>query len=161
MKKQFYSNMKFVINALGILVIGVFVGCQKDLVQTEMDEGIGSAALKSAKEANVMVISNSATLPEGLAEELANYGEIVQSIPEIGVLVVKPKVSNFKGKVRKLAAVGSVVTDIKTKWLEPENVVPLTNPPSIGDDETYFGLQWGMDAIDAPEAWNSGLPEKA
>jgi lantibiotic leader peptide-processing serine protease len=30
------------------------------------------------------------------------------------------------------------------------------NPPSTGDSNPLFGYQWGMDAIDAPQAWNSG-----
>jgi subtilisin family serine protease len=32
-----------------------------------------------------------------------------------------------------------------------------SNPPSIGDNEPRFELQWGMDAINAPEAWNAGF----
>jgi len=32
----------------------------------------------------------------------------------------------------------------------------MANPTSIGDDEQFFPYQWGMDAINAPEAWNAG-----
>jgi len=31
------------------------------------------------------------------------------------------------------------------------------NPPISGDDDFYFDLQWGHDAVNAPEAWNAGL----
>lgn len=30
------------------------------------------------------------------------------------------------------------------------------SPPTSGDDDFFFDLQWGHDAIDAPEAWNAG-----
>ena len=41
-------------------------------------------------------------------------------------------------------------------WLEPLDVDPFANPYSIGSNEPFFPLLWGMDAIDAPEAWNEG-----
>lgn len=157
MKRPFFSNMKFIIHVFGILIIGVLMGCQKDLVQPESFDDPGSAALKSAKSTNFMIISKSEALPDGLVDELAKYGEIVSSTPEIGVVVVKPTVSNFEKKVGKISGIRSVIKDYKARWLEPENVQPMVNPPSIGDDEGYFYLQWGLDAIDAPEAWNTGI----
>ena len=157
MKRPFFSRTKFVINVVGILIIMVLVGCQKDLVQTETFDDLGSNALKSAKRVNYMVITKSETLPNGLENELAKYGEIVNSIPEIGVVVVKPRDSNFEKKVSNISAVRSVVPDYKARWIEPGKVYPKENPPSIGDDEPAFILQWGMDAINAPEAWNAGV----
>jgi subtilisin family serine protease len=34
--------------------------------------------------------------------------------------------------------------------------VDFANPPTSGDDDFLFDLQWGHDAIDAVEAWNAG-----
>lgn len=31
------------------------------------------------------------------------------------------------------------------------------NPPLSGDDDFLFDLQWGHDAVNAPEAWNAGV----
>ncbi|HEX2975607.1 MAG TPA: S8 family serine peptidase, partial [Bacteroidales bacterium] len=50
----------------------------------------------------------------------------------------------------------AVVPDLKARFLDPEKNLQEVNPPSIGDDETYFPYLWGMDAINAPEAWNEG-----
>lgn len=156
MKNYFFLKTRFFIGLFGILVIVGLTGCQKDLLQTEDDNDLEVVALKSASMNNFMVISKSESLPDGLVDKLADYGEIINSIPEIGVVVVKPTVSNFKKKAGNLSNVQSVVPDISPKWLEPVTAFPMTNPPSIGDDEQFFYVQWGLDAIDAPEAWNAG-----
>jgi lantibiotic leader peptide-processing serine protease len=43
---------------------------------------------------------------------------------------------------------------------EPETAAPVENPPTSGDDDRLFGMQWGLDAIDAPEAWATGARGK-
>ncbi len=47
-------------------------------------------------------------------------------------------------------------------WIEPPIVAEdnvgldaIGNPPASGEDDFFFDLQWGHDAIDAPEAWNT------
>ncbi|MBW8333918.1 MAG: S8 family serine peptidase [Prolixibacteraceae bacterium] len=105
---------------------------------------------------NFMVISKSETLSAGFEKQLSAYGEIVKSMPEIGIVVIKPTTSNFQTKVAKLTEVKAVVRDLKVKWIEPDKFISEASPPSIGNNETFFYRQWGMDAIDAPEAWNAG-----
>lgn len=69
---------------------------------------------------------------------------------------MRPTVSGFEGKVSKVPGVLAVIPDLKARFLDPEKNLQEVNPPSIGDDETYFPYLWGMDAINAPEAWNEG-----
>ncbi len=150
--------MKKIQTLLAFLVLGFCFGCQKDILNTEntsVPESL-STTKSSAKITNFMVITKSETLPAGFERQLSAYGEIVKSIPEIGVIVVKPTIANFEQKVAKLSAVKAVVPDLMAKWIEPIKFFSEANPPSIGSDETYFGYQWGMDAINAPEAWNAG-----
>ncbi len=46
------------------------------------------------------------------------------------------------------------------RMLTPESVTEpqlvADNPPSTGDNNPFFHYLWGMDAIDAPQAWNAG-----
>ena len=46
-------------------------------------------------------------------------------------------------------------------WLPPQTNVAFEedfgNPPNSGDNDTRFDLQWGHDAVDAPEAWTEGF----
>ncbi|MCG6191080.1 S8 family peptidase [Maribellus maritimus] len=157
MRKLYNKNLRFFARVLGVVIFAVFTGCQNDPLETEIDFDSEGITLKSAKANNFMVISKSETLPEGLVNELASLGEIVKTIPEIGIAVIKTTAPNFKTKASKLSDVQSVVADLSLKWLEPVKVFPMASPPSIGDDEEFFPLQWGLDAINAPEAWNAGF----
>ena len=49
-----------------------------------------------------MVITTSETLPAGFEKDLSAYGQIVNSIPEIGVVVIKPTIQIQKVKLPDL-----------------------------------------------------------
>ena len=159
MKSLFSTCTKF----NGILFLFLFLafgsGCQKSVIETggTLIPDSQSTQYISSESNNFIVITKSETLPEGFEKQLSAYGEIIRSMPEIGEVVIKPKTSNFEAKVSKLTQVQAVVPDLKVKWIEPEKFVSEANPPSIGSNETYFRYQWGMDAINAPEAWNEGF----
>lgn len=158
MKSSFISRTKITGILLGLLVLVFPSGCQKDIIETDnaLDPVSDEVTLKGAKIQDLMVITASETLPAGFEKNLSAYGQIVNTIPEIGVVVIRPADSNSAGKIARLRGVLAVVPDLKVKWIEPDKFVADANPPSIGSNETYFRYQWGMDAIDAPEAWNAG-----
>ena len=156
MRFLFFSSTKFPGILLGFLILLFSSGCQEDILQTDITDEAESPVLKKAKISNFMVITKAETLPADFEIKLAAYGKIVRSIPEIGIVVVKPAVSDFEKTVAKLSEVQAVVPDLVIKWIEPDNFIEESNPPSIGDDEPYFEYQWGLDAINAPEAWNDG-----
>jgi subtilisin family serine protease len=157
MKFLLFTRTKFFGILSGFLILAFSSGCQKESpdLNNALVAGSLSTAQISVKTANFIVITKSVTLPAGFETQLSAYGKIIRSIPEIGEIVVKPTVSNFKSKVEKLAVVQAVVPDLNVRWIEPIKVIEELNPPSIGDNETYFSRQWGMDAINAPEAWNT------
>ncbi len=137
-----------------------FTSCQKDESVMQDVSDYETLNLKSAKTLNFMVLSKSETLPDGFVAELSNYGKVVRSIPEIGLIVVKSSNSSFEKQVARLANVKSVVPDLVIKCIEPINYTVNGNPLSIGSNEHYFDIQWGLDAINAPEAWNAGYTGK-
>jgi subtilisin family serine protease len=158
MKSLFISRTKLPEVFLGILFLVFCFGCQKDFNETE--NALEPVSLKSATVAspeikNYLVITKAETLPADFESQLSDYGEIVSSIPEIGMVVIKPFSANFEKKVANLAGVLAAVPDLKIKWIEPDRFVSEANPPSIGNNESFFNFQWGMDAINAPEAWNA------
>ncbi|HET6557841.1 MAG TPA: S8 family serine peptidase [Prolixibacteraceae bacterium] len=152
---------------LVLLVFGLIFGCQEELQEPTITDKQSPLELKSAKNANFMVISTSETLPSGFEKKLSPYGQVVKSMPEIGIVVIKPTSANFELVVSKIEGVSAVVPDLTVKWIEPTQFVTASrkflkaaNPPSIGSNEPYFFYEWGMDAIDAPEAWNAGYKGK-
>lgn len=106
-----------------------------------------------------LIISQSPKLPKGFEEKIqALRGEVTNVIPEIGIVAATSTDPNFPYYASAVRGVRSVVPNIKAKWINPDlQFRAEANPPSIGDDEWYFGIQWGLDAIDAPEAWNAGF----
>jgi subtilisin family serine protease len=149
---------KFTLSFAGLLFLVFSFSCQKGTIESGgmLTPESSTTAFIGGAGSNYIVITKSETLPDGFEAKLAAYGEIVNSIPEIGQVVVKPKVANFESKVAKLTAVQAVVPDFRATWVEPSEIIKEANPISIGSDEPYFQYQWGMDAIDAPEAWNAG-----
>ena len=47
-------------------------------------------------------------------------------------------------------------TSCPAQVVEGPTVAEYGNPPTSGDNDTFFDLQWGHDAVDAPEAWDEG-----
>jgi subtilisin family serine protease len=157
MKSELHTGSKLSAILLGILFLALSHGCQKSNFETDaLRSGYETVASVTANINNFIVITRSETLPAGFEARLSRYGEIIRTIPEIGEIVVKPTVSAFESKVAKLSEVQAVIPDLKLRWIEPVELFTEANPPSIGDNESFFAYQWGMDAIDAPEAWNTG-----
>jgi subtilisin family serine protease len=160
MNKKTKFNTRVFCYFSGIALLLFFAGCQNDLLLTENLEEPEPLMLKSGKTTDFMVITKSETLPRGLEKKLAAYGNLVNTIPEIGIVVLKSGSPNLEKELANLPEIKAVVPDLKAQWIEPAKFTQEANPPSIGDDESLFFYQWGMDAIDAPEAWNAGYTGK-
>ncbi len=98
-------------------------------------------------------------LPAGLATKINNAGgTITRSIPQIGVAFASSSNADFATNAAGIAGVQYAVADMNLQWVNPTYQVEADfgNPPNSGDDDFFFDLQWGHDAIDAPEAWDNG-----
>ncbi len=110
-----------------------------------------------------IIISASNQLPQGLESDVnkAN-GQIQNKLNEVGLATATSDDPEFATKAAKIKGVRSVVRDFEAQWYDPSKEQRVEfdpsfgNPPSSGDDDTRFDLQWGHDAIDAPEAWTAG-----
>ncbi|NOH00801.1 MAG: S8 family serine peptidase [Chloroflexi bacterium] len=106
------------------------------------------------------------TLPKGLeAKVKAAGGTIDRYISQIGLVVVSSSDPKFSTKAAKITGISDVMPNVVLQWVAPLggfNVEDITlneefgNPPNSGDDDIRFDLQWGHDAVDAPEAWDEG-----
>jgi subtilisin family serine protease len=105
-----------------------------------------------------LVVGKGNGLPKNLESMISARGaEILMTIPEIGVAVVESDRNDFMQSFARERSILAAVPNFNIAMPEME-AIPLTdNPPNSGDDDTLFDLQWGHDAVNAPEAWNAGV----
>ncbi len=153
--------------ALASLTMLLFA-CEKDQIFTNESSEESASSLKSAKVESTfinnsfLVISKTNKLPKGLVKSMASVnGTVMNTISAIGLAVVSSDDPDFAVNAAKVNGVGAVVPNLTSQYLDPgrkmESIdADYGNPPVSGDDDFFFDLQWGHDAIDAPEAWEAG-----
>ena len=108
-----------------------------------------------------LILANGNSLPANLnANAAAAGGTLTNTFPEIGIAVATSSNPNFAAQLERGPGIRSVVTNLTVQWVSPVEQVAaehVGNPPTSGDDDFFFDLQWGHDAVDAPEAWNAGM----
>lgn len=118
------------------------------------------AAAPAASAATYVVLGKGAG---SLDREIrAAGGQVRTAMPEIGVFIVESDATNFMNRAKRIAAVSGIAEDVMLEYDLPVSageavsIEDYGNPPFSGDDDVFFDLQWGHDAVDAPEAWNAG-----
>jgi hypothetical protein len=94
----------------------------------------------------------------GFKAKVAAAGGTITNVIDGDIAVVSSANADFKTKA---ASLGEVARNARMQWIPPAREVagPSTNfanPPTSGDDDFFFDLQWGHDAIDSVGAWNAG-----
>lgn len=148
--------------AIAISLIFVLGSCEEEF---DASKKSGSEALSidgqflSGEQSYVLIAKNN--LPNGLAKKVADLGgKLISSTPQAGIAVVQADDVDFASKAAGISGVQAIMPNVKVQFIAPaENVVleaEYNNPPNSGDDDRFFDLQWGHDAVDAVEAWNAG-----
>jgi subtilisin family serine protease len=135
----------------------------KKTLKAAVAASIFSCALLTAgvASADSFVVMAKKNLPAGFAAEVAAAGGTVSyTIPQIGVAVVEAPAS-FRDSGARISGIQDVAANISVRMIDPrpgEQIAfsDYANPPTSGDDDFYFDLQWGHQAIDAASAWNAG-----
>jgi subtilisin family serine protease len=117
--------------------------------------------LKAANMDNApyVIVCNTNDIPKGLDKKInAAGGMILSKMPQIGVVITTSDNPDFVNVASKIKGVKWAVRDELVQWVEPivPNQQEAVKSLSIGDDETFFGIQWALQAIHASEAWDSG-----
>jgi len=154
MKRKFYlAKVVLSICTLGLIV----TSCEKEQVNETLDAN--SMQLEEAPFKNYMVITADSEMTKSVENYLkTSGGEILSTIPEIGIAVVSSKDLDFIQNTLKNKKIVSVIPDYEIKWIPSD----VGEEASLGDGEYFFDQKrlWGMDAIDAPEAWELGFTGK-
>ncbi len=133
--------------------------------QTERNarQGANPSNVRLIKDKFILVANQEQLAANLDAEVAAAGGTINHKLANVGIMLVSSADPNFKSKASKISGLRSVINDFEAQWNNPadQKVVNLDenmvgSPPNSGDDDIRFDLQWGHDAINAPEAWNAG-----
>lgn len=156
------------------LVLGS--GCAKQELQELQTESPATTAnlrvgaersqVKIKRGSYIIISSAANNLPSDLSQQLSSAGgKLTGKTEKVGLATASSTSADFVAKASKIPGVKSVIPDFTVQWYDPakeNNVVSEAygNPPASGDNDPFFDLQWGHDAIDAPEAWNAGYRGK-
>jgi len=148
------------------LLVGL-TACQPDSAPTSPSGSrTGLSVNKASEQSATYLISFAGTAPADLEARLQRAGGRVKRISrDAGVASVVSDAPDFAQQARTIPGVEGVGKDRVIRWVDP-NLRVRQGPnasarstiggASIGDNETFFGVQWAPKAIHAPEAWDAG-----
>ena len=172
MRRKLFTSKFLPVLGLGLLATA---SCSK----TEMEpsdnlntgasqRATGSASLQETGTVTLhsrqyIIISAGENLPTGLSEQTTQAnGRITGLLNEAGIAIATSDDPNFAAKASRITGVRSVVRDFTYQGYDPQKErtadeeVSNLNPASTGDSNRFFPLLWGLTAIQAPAAWNTG-----
>jgi subtilisin family serine protease len=117
-----------------------------------------SAALFASQSyaATYIVQTRSSSFDARLERKVEALGAtVVKRYPQIGVAIVESD-TQFGHRASRLSEVQSATRDRVLQFDIPDAVPLAHEPPTSGDDDFLFDLQWGFDAINAQGAWAKG-----
>lgn len=132
-----------------MLLVGL-AACQPDSAPTSPAQPEVAFATKSP----TYLISLAGNAPADLAARLEGVGGRIKKINrEAGVASVESDAADFAARAKAIPGVLGAGKDRVIQWVDPNlRVVEAGH----GADETFFNIQWGPGAIQAPEAWHAG-----
>lgn len=158
--------------ACSLALVVVAAGCSDDRTSPVAPgdgdvASVGSTASVVAGDQYV-VLGEDNELPKGFEADIAAAGgEILYSVPQIGVALVRSTSPDFAGRASGIAGLTSVADDIVAQMTPTRRDVPeltdeggslqnpgaeLADPPFTDIADRFFDLQWAMDAIDWTDA---------
>jgi lantibiotic leader peptide-processing serine protease len=159
------------------LCLLAMVSCTKTNFEDGTRESDAVRRLSAGDESNFDVVNNNYILRpsksdknsiDALTAKVESLGGKVSGyLPQLNMMFVTGGGDGFENNFTRNEA--SVAADllVETPQSQVQEFVSFDeadaiggdNPPSIGNTEPFFnqGRMWGLDAIDAPQAWNAGF----
>ena len=164
--------MPFTVRHLTAIVpLIAIVACSPDATPTLAPQFVRRPSATVANVYSYLVASQtSSDLPSSLeAEVQAAGGSVVATIPQIGLAIVESDRDDFADAVQ-LSGVESIVPDVPMATTDGSENSSFTvgspgsteatafagAPPIPAGGDALSGLQWGLQAVHAPEAWALG-----
>lgn len=126
------------------------------LVVVIFSVSVVGAAPKASK--YIVVSPSRFGVPASLIKQIqAAGGTVVRNYARAGLLVVSTANPNFESRVRGAKAIiPNILFRNGNPRIEVGPAINAGSPPSSGDDDFFFDLQWGHNAVDSQGGWAAG-----
>jgi subtilisin family serine protease len=133
------------------------------------------AATGAGASRTYVILGEDGRLPADLGDRIARAGgSLERTIPQIGVAVAASSRPDFSTVARRIPGVEGVGANARFRaaagagtaatlygvdqgyTFAQEKAAQAYNPPNAAEDDMLFDAQWNLDAVDAPEAWDTG-----
>lgn len=107
----------------------------------------------------IVLLNQSGNSAKNFAADVANAGGKVKStVDEIGVAFVSSSDADFLSTLNGIKGVQGATYSVPVPragdtFADPGPAVDINH---VGEDEFFYPLQWGLDAVNAPQAWDAG-----
>jgi subtilisin family serine protease len=123
---------------------------------------IGVSVQAAGPQSYLLIASGNGRFPSNINTQISRAGGTVTSrLEAAGMITVSTSNPNFASRI---SGVMAVVPNRAYQMLEPDTVVlesdavnaEVVNPPNNDGYDTRYPLLWGLDSVNAPEAWAAG-----
>jgi len=162
-----HSNLlKFAM--LFLLIVAITISCRREIITPQNENSSEVTAQRQAAtklgadihatEDYIIIATSEKSLPANLKADIAKLGGIIKGqVDGIGLAFAKSEDADFISKASKISGVRSVIYDLSTTWLPPdEDNSKITVSAAHTPTDFFYPLQWNMLAIHANEAWGKG-----
>lgn len=162
-------------NLHGIISLGLMTGvfaftsCSSEITQTSEEPLLKSAEMKTnifgksitQKPSYLVIFKDNNSVPKQFHEKLQSDENLGLELENIGIAVVDSDDPNFMNRFGNDSSVESVVPNLELQWVSEPTEAKLS-ADHIGSDDTFYkaGYLWGLDVIQAPQAWDAGYTGK-
>jgi len=126
---------------------------------------LGLSPLSAIGQEQYLVVATSNDFSDGRVREVEQAGgTIVKVFPQIGLAVATSADPDFPTKAKGIAGIGSVVPDPVAAVITDMQLLSVESSGKwstrVPKGANLFNLQWGLQAIQAPMAWELGVTGK-
>ncbi|KAA2239344.1 S8 family serine peptidase [Chitinophaga agrisoli] len=156
--------------ALPLMMLIVVASCKKDL--HEINGTLNRNSRGPKQDRGFIIIAKEGVKLDAISASLEKIGarnfKLKEAIPELGLIHVQTPDPSFPEKARKIQDVEAVAIDLVQNWRLPGKFYrssvkagrSAANAAGKGkaliNTNPYSFLQWGLNSIKAPQAWQKG-----
>jgi subtilisin family serine protease len=147
---------------IGVATTLALAACNDQQGPTGNSDVVPDLGVSSSQGSTPYVIVFASSQASEVATAIDRAGGKVKKLSaRAGLATASSDAADFAGRVRRTRGVKSVVQDMVVQWVPKEPARIVAEPAAggatpTGSTERFFPIQWALQAIHAPQAWDAG-----